>query len=163
MDDLNEQNYLKDDISYEKYRYLLELKKEKEIDELIKNKNLTIQEKIIINLEKELNQLKLEQKNILYSNEEMLKLDPNDKVVRESIQINIAIYNKNEKRIKEIAQKIIYLNINSEENNNNNNNNIKGSIYNEQKKDINNSNIQSDNISKKDSNKTEDILKELEL
>ena len=161
MDDLNEQNYLKDDISYEKYRYLLELKKEKEIDELIKNKNLTIQEKIIINLEKELNQLKLEQKNILYSNEEMLKLDPNDKVVRESIQINIAIYNKNEKRIKEIAQKIIYLNINSEENNNNNN--IKGSIYNEQKKDINNSNIQSDNISKKDNNKTEDILKELEL
>ena len=160
MDELNDQNYLKDDISYEKYRYLLELKKEKEIDELIKNKNLTIQEKIIINLEKELNQLKLEQKNILYSNEEMLKLDPNDKVVRESIQINIAIYNKNEKRIKEIAQKIIYLNINSEENNNNN---IKGSIYNEQKKDINNSNIQSDNISKKDNNKTEDILKELEL
>ena len=161
MDELNDQNYLKDDISYEKYKYLLELKKEKEIDELIKNKNLTIQEKIIINLEKELNQLKLEQKNILYSNKEMLKLDPNDKVVRESIQINIAIYNKNEKRIKEIAQKIIYLNINSEENNDNNN--IKGSIYNEQKKDINNSNIQSDNISKKESNKNEDILKELEL
>ena len=158
MDDLNDQNYLKDDISYEKYRYLLELKKEKEIDELIKNKNLTIQEKITINLEKELNQLKLEQKNLLYSNEEMLKLDPNDKVVRESIEINIAIYNKNEKRIKEIEQKIIYLNINSEENNN-----IKGGICNEQKKDINNSNIQTDNISKKDNNKTEDILKELEL
>ena len=99
-------------------------REEKEIDELIKNKNLTIQEKITINLEKELNQLKLEQKNLLYSNEEMLKLDPNDKVVRESIEINIAIYNKNEKRIKEIEQKIIYLNINSEENNNDDHSNI---------------------------------------
>ena len=124
--DFDKNDYLEEeeDISYEKYKLMLETQKEKEINEFVENKNLTIQEKITINLEKELNQLKLEQKNLLYSNEEMLKLDPNDKVVRESIEINIAIYNKNEKRIKEIEQKIIYLNINSEENNNDDHSNI---------------------------------------
>ena len=66
MDDIDEKNEIDDDISFEKYRFLLELKKEKEMDDLINDKNLSIQEKIIINLENELSKLKLEQKNILY-------------------------------------------------------------------------------------------------
>ena len=81
MEDDKENNNLKDDITYEKYKLLLELKKEKELNDLVKNKNLTIQEKMILNLEKELVQLQIEQKNIIYSNEEMLKLYPNDKDV----------------------------------------------------------------------------------
>ena len=158
MDDINEQK-LEDDISFDKYRYLLELKKEKEMDELIKNKNLSIQEKIIINLENELNQLKLDQKNITYSNDEMLRLYPNDKDVIESREINLVIYNKNEKRIKEIEQKLQYLSKNSEDKKDS----IKENICNEGKTD----NISIDNNKKEDdksqNNKTEDILKELEL
>ena len=93
MEDDKENNNLKDDINYEKYKLLSKLKKEKELNDLVKNKNLTIQEKMIINLEKELIQLQLEQKNLIYSNEEMLKLYPNDKDAIEIREINLKIYN----------------------------------------------------------------------
>ena len=74
--DIDKNDYLEEeeDISYEKYKLMLETQKEKEINEFVENKNLTIQEKIIINLERELSQLNLEQKNILFSNDEMLRL-----------------------------------------------------------------------------------------
>ena len=106
MDDEKDNNIIKDDISYENYKLLMEYQKDKEIDELVNNENLSLQEKIIINLERELNNLEIEQKNILYSNEEMLKLNPNDKLIIESREVNLNIYNKNEKRIKEIKQYI---------------------------------------------------------
>ena len=91
MDDNNENNddNLEENISYEAYKLLLEAQKEKEMNDIAENQNLTIQEKIIINLEKELSQLNLEQKNILFSNDEMLKLDPNDKDIIESREINL--------------------------------------------------------------------------
>ena len=96
MDDNNENNddNLEENISYEAYKLLLEAQKEKEMNDIAENQNLTIQEKIIINLEKELSQLNLEQKNILFSNDEMLKLDPNDKDIIESREINLDIYKK---------------------------------------------------------------------
>ena len=96
MDDNNENNddNLEENISYEAYKLLLEAQKEKEMNDIAENQNLTIQEKIIINLEKELSQLNLEQKNILFSNDEMLKLDPNDKDIIESREINLDIYIK---------------------------------------------------------------------
>ena len=99
---INKEDYLAENISYETYKFFLESKKEKEMDELVENKNLTIQEKILINLERELSQLNLDQKNIIFSNNEMLKLYPNDKDVIESRAINLDIYRKNEKRIQEI-------------------------------------------------------------
>ena len=94
MDDKNENtdDSLEDNISYETYKLLLESQKEKEMNDIVENNNLTLQEKIIINLEKELSQLNLEQKNILYSNEEMLKLNPNDKDIIESREINLDKY-----------------------------------------------------------------------
>ena len=94
MDDKNENtdDSLEDNISYETYKLLLESQKEKEMNDIVENNNLTLQEKIIINLERELSQLNLEQKNILYSNEEMLKLNPNDKDIIESREINLDIY-----------------------------------------------------------------------
>ena len=52
MKDDDDNNFIDEEISYEKYRLLLELQKEKELDELVKNKNLTIQEKMIINYQK---------------------------------------------------------------------------------------------------------------
>ena len=96
MDDKNENtdDSLEDNISYETYKLLLESQKEKEMNDIVENNNLTLQEKIIINLERELSQLNLEQKNILYSNEEMLKLNPNDKDIIESREINLDIYKK---------------------------------------------------------------------
>ena len=116
-DNNNNENKTEEEISYEKYKLLLELKKEKELNDLIQNKNLSIQEKMIINLENEYIQLKLENSNILYSNEEMLRLYPNDKDVIESREINLDIYNKNEKRIIEIKQKIDDLKLNLREEN----------------------------------------------
>ena len=96
MDDKDDKDNINEDyqeeISYETYKLMLESLKEKEMDDLVENTNLTIQEKIIINLERELSQLNLEQKNILYSNDEMLKLYPNDKDIIESREINIGIY-----------------------------------------------------------------------
>ena len=95
MDDKDDKDNINEDyqeeISYETYKLMLESQKEKEINDLVENTNLTIQEKIIINLERELSQLNLEQKNILYSNDEMLKLYPNDKDIIESREINIGI------------------------------------------------------------------------
>ena len=111
----NNENKTEEEISYEKYKLLLELKKEKELNDLIQNKNLSIQEKMIINLENEYIQLKLENSNILYSNEEMLRLYPKD--VIESREINLDIYTKNEKRITEIKQKIDDLKLNLREEN----------------------------------------------
>ena len=88
---INKEDYLAENISYETYKFFLESKKEKEMDELVENKNLTIQEKILINLERELSQLNLDQKNIIFSNNEMLKLYPNDKDAIESRAINLDI------------------------------------------------------------------------
>ena len=154
MEDDKDNNNIKDDISYEKYKLLLELKKEKELNDLVKNKNLTIQEKMIMNLEKELIQLQLDQKNLIYSNEEMLNLYPNDKDVIESREINLKIYNQNEKRIKEIKQKIEDLQINlQEENKNKKIEENKNKSNNNEKKDEKNNNI----------NTIEEIVEELEL
>ena len=160
MDDEKDNNSIKDDISYENYKLLMEYQKDKEIDELVNNENLSLQEKIIINLKRELNDLEIEQKNILYSNEEMLKLNPNDKLIIESREVNLNIYNKNEKRIKEIKQYIKDLSKNENENENKNkkedaNDNGKKDKINDEYK------IKSEGNNKKDEN--EEILKELEL
>ena len=160
MDDEKDNNSIKDDISYENYKLLMEYQKDKEIDELVNNENLSLQEKIVINLKRELNDLEIEQKNILYSNEEMLKLNPNDKLIIESREVNLNIYNKNEKRIKEIKQYIKDLSKNENENENKNkkedaNDNGKKDKINDEYK------IKSEGNNKKDEN--EEILKELEL
>ena len=49
MDDNNENNddNLEENISYEAYKLLLEAQKEKEMNDIAENQNLTIQEKII--------------------------------------------------------------------------------------------------------------------
>ena len=157
MDDDNNNNEKKseEEISYEKYKLLLELKKEKQLNDLIQNKNLSIQEKMIINLENEYIQLKLENSNILYSNEEMLRLYPNDKDVIESREINLDIYNKNEKRIIEIKQKIDDLKLNQREENEHQGPKDKDKECNEQKnKDIK---------CNERCNNNENILEELEL
>ena len=160
MDDEKDNNSIKDDISYENYKLLMEYQKDKEIEELVNNENLSLQEKIIINLKRELNSLEIEQKNILYSNEEMLKLNPNDKLIIESREVNLNIYNKNEKRIKEINQYIKDLSKNENENKNKykkedaNDDGKKDKINDESK-------IKSEGNNKKDEN--EEILKELEL
>ena len=151
MEDDKDNNNIKDDISYEKYKLLLELKKEKELNDLVKNKNLTIQEKMIMNLEKELIQLQLDQKNLIYSNEEMLNLYPNDKDVIESREINLKIYNQNEKRIKEIKQKMEDLKVNLQEENKNKK--IEENSNNHEKKDEKHINI----------NTIEEIVEEIEL
>ena len=159
MDDKDDKDNINEDyqeeISYETYKLMLESQKEKEMDDLVENTNLTIQEKIIINLERELSQLNLEQKNILYSNDEMLKLYPNDKDIIESREINIGIYIKNEKKIKEIKDKIDSFKKSLDEENSKNN----------EKKDIKNDkeNINTIDEIKEDKNKGEDIIKELEL
>ena len=159
MDDNNENNddNLEENISYEAYKLLLEAQKEKEMNEIAENQNLTIQEKIIINLEKELSQLNLEQKNILFSNDEMLKLDPNDKDIIESREINLDIYKKNEIRIKEIKDKINTFQKKLDEENVKN----KEILNKENKSDKNQRkyNIYED----KDKDKKEDILNEIEL
>ena len=157
MDDDNNNNEKKseEEISYEKYKLLLELKKEKQLNDLIQNKNLSIQEKMIINLENEYIQLKLENSNILYSNEEMLRLYPNDKDAIESREINLDIYNKNEKRIIEIKQKIDDLKLNQREENELKGPKDKDKECNEQKnKDIK---------CNERCNNNENILEELEL
>ena len=160
MDDGKENNNIKDDITYENYKLLMEYQKDKEIDELVNNESLSLQEKILINLERELSNLEIEQKNILYSNEEMLKLNPNDKLIIESREVNLNIYNKNEKRIKEIKQYIKDL---SKNENQNRNKNKKGDVNDDGKNyKINDENkIKSECNNKKDEN--EEILKELEL
>ena len=160
MDDGKDNNGIKDDITYENYKLLMDYQKYKEIDELVHNENLSLQEKIIINLERELSNLETEQKNILYSNEEMLKLNPNDKLIIESREVNLNIYNKNEKRIKEIKQYIKDLSKNENENENKNKKEI---INDDGKKDnINDENkIKSEGDNKK--NEKEEILEELEL
>ena len=145
---------IQDDITYEEYKYLLECKREKEINDLVENKNLNFQEKIIINFERELNELKLEQKNLLFSNEEMLRLYPNDKISIESREININIYNKNEQRIKEIEEKLSALKKNSVQKTDNSINKI------EEPKDMSKNEIKIEN--KKDNDKN-DIIQELEL
>ena len=145
---------IQDDITYEEYKYLLECKREKEINDLVENKNLNFQEKIIINFERELNELKLEQKNLLFSNEEMLRLYPNDKISIESREININIYNKNEQRIKEIEEKLSALKKNSVQKTDNCINKI------EEPKDMSKNQIKIEN--KKDNDKN-DIIQELEL
>ena len=145
---------IQDDITYEEYKYLLECKREKEINDLVENKNLNFQEKIIINFERELNELKLEQKNLLFSNEEMLRLYPNDKISIESREININIYNKNEQRIKEIEEKLSALKKNSVQKTDNSINKI------EEPKDISKNEIKIENNKNKDKN---DIIQELEL
>ncbi len=162
MDDEKDNNSIKDDISYENYKLLMEYQKDKEIDELVNNENLSLQEKIIINLKRELNDLEIEQKNILYSNEEMLKLNPNDKLIIESREVNLNIYNKNEKRIKEIKQYIKDLSKNENENENENKNKKEDANDNGKKDKINDEyKIKSEGNNKKDEN--EEILKELEL
>ena len=160
MDDGKDNNDIKDDITYENYKLLMDYQKDKEIDELVHNENLSLQEKIIINLERELSNLEIEQKNILYSNEEMLKLNPNDKLIIESREVNLNIYNKNAKRIKEIKQYIKDLSKNENENENKS---IKENINDDGKKDnINDENkIKSEGDNKK--NEKEEILEELEL
>ena len=160
MDDEEGNNSLKDDITYENYKLLMEYQKDKEIDELVNNESLSLQEKILINLERELSNLEIEQKNILYSNEEMLKLNPNDKLIIESREVNLNIYNKNEKRIKEIKQYIKDL---SKNENKNQNKNKKDDVNDDGKNyKINDENkIKSECNNKKDEN--EEILKELEL
>ena len=162
MDDEKDNNSIKDDISYENYKLLMEYQKDKEIDELVNNENLSLQEKIIINLKRELNDLVIEQKNILYSNEEMLKLNPNDKLIIESREVNLNIYNKNEKRIKEIKQYIKDLSKNENENENENKNKKEDANDNGKKDKINDEyKIKSEGNNKKDEN--EEILKEMEL
>ena len=162
MDDEKDNNSIKDDISYENYKLIMEYQKDKEIDELVNNENLSLQEKIIINLKRELNDLEIEQKNILYSNEEMLKLNPNDKLIIESREVNLNIYNKNEKRIKEIKQYIKDLSKNENENENENKNKKEDANDNGKKDKINDEyKIKSEGNNKKDEN--EEILKELEL
>ena len=162
MDDEKDNNSIKDDISYENYKLIMEYQKDKEIDELVNNENLSLQEKIIINLKRELNDLEIEQKNILYSNEEMLKLNPNDKLIIESREVNLNIYNKNEKRIKEIKQYIKDLSKNENENENENKNKKEDANDNGKKDKINDEyKIKSEKNNKKDEN--EEILKELEL
>ena len=158
MDDEEGNNNLKDDITYENYKLLMEYQKNKEIDELVNNESLSLQEKILINLERELSNLEIEQKNILYSNEEMLKLNPNDKLIIESREVNLNIYNKNEKRIKEIKQYIKDLSKNENQNQNKEDDvNDDGKNY-----KINDENkIKSECNNNKDEN--EEILKELEL
>ena len=79
----------------------------------------------------------------------MLRLYPNDKDIIESRKINLDIYNKNEKRISEIKEKINIFKTNLEE-----------KSKKEEKKD-DNKNINDKNIIKKEND--EDILKELEL
>ena len=160
MDDEEGNNNLKDDITYENYKLLMEYQKDKEIDELVNNESLSLQEKILINLERELSNLEIEQKNILYSNEEMLKLNPNDKLIIESREVNLNIYNKNEKRIKEIKQYIKDL---SKNENQNKNKNKKDDVNDDGKNyKINDENkIKSECNNNKDEN--EEILKELEL
>ncbi len=79
----------------------------------------------------------------------MLRLYPNDKDIIESRKINLDIYNKNEKRISEIKEKINIFKTNLEE-----------KSKKEEKKD-DNKNTNDKNIIKKEND--EDILKELEL
>ena len=118
-DNKNDDNMiLEDDITYEKYKIMLELRKEQMIKEIVENKNFSIQEKLIIAFERELNQLKLEQKNLIYSNEQMLKLLPDDKLSIESREINLLIYQNNQKKIKELESKITNLKMNLEIENN---------------------------------------------
>ena len=160
MDDEEGNNNLKDEITYENYKLLMEYQKDKEIEELVNNESLSLQQKILINLERELTNLEIEQKNILYSNEEMLKLNPNDKLIIESREVNLNIYNKNEKRIKEIKQYIKDL---SKNENQNQNKNKKDDVNDDGKNyKINDENkIKSECNNNKDEN--EEILKELEL
>ena len=143
MDDEEGNNSLKEDITYENYKLLMEYQKDKEIDELVNNESLSLQEKILINLERELSNLEIEQKNILYSNEEMLKLNPNDKLIIESREVNLNIYNKNENKNQ---------NKNKKDDVNDDGKNYKINDENKIKSECNN---------KKDEN--EEILKELEL
>ena len=160
MDDgNNDKNDIEDEISYEKYKLLIELRKEKELNDLVQNKNLSIQEKMIINLENEYVQLKIEQSNILYSNEEILKLYPNDKDFIESREINLDIYNKNEIRIKEIKQKIDDLKLNLKEENENKEIKDKKNIE-RKNNEIKNENFNNKKINNK---KNEEIIEELEL
>lgn len=93
-------------ITYEEYRKLVDINKEKAIDDLVNDITMTPQAKIIRTLEAEYTFLELEQKNIIISNDEMLRLLPNDLDSIESRAINLQYFNKNLSRMKEIKNKI---------------------------------------------------------
>lgn len=74
---------------------------------MISDKNLDSKTKLIFYLESQFYFLETEQKNILYSNNEMMKVG--DDFCLESIEINKDIYKKNLIKMKEIQQKIKFL------------------------------------------------------
>ena len=80
-----------------------------ELSKLADDKNIDNKSKIIFILEIEYNHLETIQNNIIKSNEDMLKYLPNDEITKESIEININIFNKNIKRMIEIKEKMSLL------------------------------------------------------
>jgi hypothetical protein len=80
-----------------------------ELSKLADDKSIDNKSKILFILEIEYNHLETIQNNIIKSNEEMLKYLPNDEITKESIEININIFNKNIKRMIEIKEKMSLL------------------------------------------------------
>lgn len=103
MNDSNEDN---DNIIFEEYMMQLNINKEKVINDLVNETSMPPQTKIIRTLEAEYGFLEVEQKNIIISNDEMLRLLPNDLDAIESRAINLQCFNRNIKRMKEIKGKI---------------------------------------------------------
>ena len=88
---------------------LKEYLEDEELSKFADDKSIDDKSKIIYILEIEYNHLETIQNNIIKSNEEMLKYLPNDEITKESIEININIFNKNIKRMIEIKEKMSLL------------------------------------------------------
>jgi hypothetical protein len=86
---------------------------EKEINNqclnVINDTTLDSKQKIIKSLEIEYEYLEKQQAALLYSNDEMLKFDPNDYELIESRVENLKFMGKNMRRMKQIKDKLIQL------------------------------------------------------
>lgn len=82
---------------------------DKKLEELTLNTQLDSKTKILIVLESEYKYLEISQNNIVYSNNEMKRLMPNDEDIIESISINEKFFNKNLERMRQIKKRISIL------------------------------------------------------
>lgn len=82
---------------------------DKKLEELTLNTQLDSKTKILIVLESEYKYLEISQNNIIYSNNEMKRLMPDDKDIIESISINEKFFKKNLERMIQIKKRISLL------------------------------------------------------
>lgn len=95
--------------SYYDYEQKLKDKRDENINTFVQDKTMDSKEKIIKVLELEYDYLEKQQMAIFYSNEEMLKFDPNDSDLIEARAENMKFIDKNIKRMKQIQKELLSL------------------------------------------------------